>query len=127
MKNTLGNYNTDSGLWENFFRSKSDAKYTIIDGHVYVEGQGCLARFTDSNEARSVIAGAKRAASLSKTEPAQHTAPATLSNPVNAQLLAALKALRHNIDVSTINNSKRSTTRWTELVNMADQAIASAK
>ncbi len=42
----------------------------------------------------------------------------------NAKLRFALIELRRNIDVSTINNSKRSTARWTELATLADEALA---
>ncbi len=38
-------------------------------------------------------------------------------------LRGALAELRHNVDVSTINNSKRSTARWSELVKKADKAL----
>lgn len=43
---------------------------------------------------------------------------------INQELRAALTALRHNIDVSTINNSKRTTAKWTELVEQAEKALA---
>ena len=39
------------------------------------------------------------------------------------KLIKALTDLRHNVDVSTINNSKRSTARWTELVIQAEEAL----
>ncbi len=42
----------------------------------------------------------------------------------NAVLFDALRAMRGNVDVSTINNSKRSTARWSELVQQADAALA---
>lgn len=40
------------------------------------------------------------------------------------EMLTCIQALRGNIDVSTINNSKRSTERWSELAKMADAVIA---
>lgn len=42
----------------------------------------------------------------------------------HAGLVAALKALRWNIDVSNINNSKRSVKRWEELIDQADAELA---
>jgi hypothetical protein len=41
------------------------------------------------------------------------------------ELVAALRAVVGNIDVSTINNSKRSTERWIELKEQARAALAS--
>lgn len=38
-------------------------------------------------------------------------------------LLTALEDLRRNVDVSTINNSKRSTARWDELALRADTVM----
>lgn len=40
------------------------------------------------------------------------------------ELVAALKAVIGNIDMSTINNSKRSTERWVELKEHARAALA---
>lgn len=45
----------------------------------------------------------------------------------HADLLAALKAMRRNVDVSRINNSKKSTAQWTKLVLVAEAAIAKAE
>lgn len=41
-------------------------------------------------------------------------------------LRASLNDMRHNVDVSTINNSKRSTARWEDLVRDAEHNIAMA-
>ncbi len=41
-------------------------------------------------------------------------------------VLASLVAIRWNVDVSTINNSKRSASRWAELVVDAEHKIAMA-
>lgn len=41
-----------------------------------------------------------------------------------AALIRAAQDLRHNVDVSSINNSKRSTARWTELVIRLDAELA---
>lgn len=38
-----------------------------------------------------------------------------------------VRKLRYNVDVSTINNSKRSTARWTELVLEAEGVLALPK
>lgn len=40
--------------------------------------------------------------------------------------VAALRAFRRNVDVSTINNGKRSAAKWEELITEADAALAAA-
>lgn len=39
-------------------------------------------------------------------------------------LRRALRDLRNNVDVSTINTSKRSTARWEMLIQVADETLA---
>lgn len=45
---------------------------------------------------------------------------------LHAELLETLNALRSNIDVSTINRSKRSAARWGELAERAESVLARA-
>lgn len=49
--------------------------------------------------------------------------------PINekAELVAALKALRRNIDVSTIGKANYVRTQWAELAKQADVALAKAE
>lgn len=42
-------------------------------------------------------------------------------------LEGALRNMRYNVDVSTINNSKKSTVKWTELINEAEAVLALPK
>lgn len=42
----------------------------------------------------------------------------------NKELLDALINMRRNVDVSTINNSKRATAVWSDLVTEADRVIS---
>lgn len=49
------NYNCNSYLWEQY---PAGTSVQLIDGHIYKEGDGYIARFTDDDHARRVLLAA---------------------------------------------------------------------
>jgi len=58
----LALYNTDKSLWVSLFKSKPDVNLTYLDGHVYQDGEGCIARFRNNSEAMKTINEARQEA-----------------------------------------------------------------
>ena len=56
------NYNTDLSLWHDsrqYYKENPNKQITVTDdGHIFVNGDGCVARFTNSNHAKQTLIGA---------------------------------------------------------------------
>lgn len=55
-------FNTDLLIWTNYFILHPEHNMTFLDGHVYMPGGECLARFADNKAAMAIIEQARRAA-----------------------------------------------------------------
>lgn len=85
---------------------------------LYVDGARCNGGFSRAIAESGAKAANDRHESELKAKRLIAAAPA---------MREALLALRHNVDVSTINNSKRTTAKWAELVIQAESALALAE
>ncbi len=49
------NYNTDPYLFKNLKESNPKVKLTIVDGQVYQKGEGFIARFDNTEKAKTCL------------------------------------------------------------------------